>query len=665
MTIRLSIEHEGNRREQVFAGPLVSIGRASDNDICLLNALISRHHCQFDLSGEGVWLEDLASANGVTVNGLKTRGASLCVGDMIEVGSTALKILEIGEGDVALEEEDSPFRTILSELPDEREKLRVFARLTRELSKEQDPISLFKLIVDDAIALLGGERGFLMFPDSEVEDASAITPEEMKVHVARSFDGADIALPSTRISLNIIKSVLESGESLLSLDAAQDERFEGFESIDGLRLKSVVCLPVSYAGAVRGVLIVDNRLRQGVFKEEDLEIAELFADQAAVALQNARRRQEMSQHSLRLEQSRREIAALNTELGKKVKDQGAELSVIRAELGRERARGDYGAIVGASDSMKAVFESLDRIMESSLPVLITGESGTGKELIARAIHKNGARSKRPFISENCSAIPESLLESELFGHVKGAFTGADRTKKGLFETADSGTLFLDEIGDMSPAMQAKLLRVLQEGKVRPVGSDKLIDVDVRLLTASHRDLAKQVSEGSFREDLFYRIHVLTVELPPLRERVDDIPILAEHLLARAGREAGRPAPVLPQEVIVALCKHSWPGNVRELENEMRRLLVLAPEQVVLSSLSTAVRETSGGVKARALEGDLRETIAEFERSAIEAALERAGGNKSQAARALGISRFALQRKLDKYGFETGDVSEAGEAKLEP
>jgi DNA-binding NtrC family response regulator len=185
------------------------------------------------------------------------------------------------------------------------------------------------------------------------------------------------------------------------------------------------------------------------------------------------------------------------------------------------------------------------------------------------------------------------------------------------------------------------------------------------LTASHRDLAKQVSEGSFREDLFYRIHVLTVELPPLRERVDDIPILAEHLLARAGREADRPVPVLPQEVMVALCKHNWPGNVRELENEMRRLLVLAPEQVVLSSLSTAVRETSGGVKARALEGDLRETIAEFERSAIEAALERAGGNKSQAARALGISRFALQRKLDKYGFETGEVSGAGEAKLEP
>jgi transcriptional regulator with GAF, ATPase, and Fis domain len=667
--IRVSIEHEGNRREHLYAGPLVSIGRANDNDICLLNALVSRHHCQIDLSGEGAWLEDLASANGVTVNGLKTRGAPLAVGDMIELGSTVLKILELGEQPAVSEEESAPYRTILSELPDEREKLRVFARLTRELSEEKDTQTLLKLIVDEAIALLGGERGFLVYAKSgSAEELVKTDSEELGVRVARSFDGVDIKMPHTRLSLNVVKSVLESGEALLSLDAAQDERFEGFESIEELRLKSVVCLPVSYGGSVRGALLVDNRLSQGVFKEEDLEIAELFADQAAIALQDAHRREEISQHSVRLEQSRREVVALNAELGRKVRDQGAELSVVRAELGRERARGDYSEIIGASDAMREVFEGLDRIMESDLPVLIAGESGTGKELIARAIHKNGSRSKRPFISENCSAIPETLLESELFGHVKGAFTGAHRAKKGLFETADSGTLFLDEIGDMSPAMQAKLLRVLQEGKVRPVGSDKLVDVDVRLLAASHMDLAKAVSLGTFREDLYYRIHVLQVELPPLRERLDDIPILAEHLLTRAGREAERAVPVLPQDVISALCEHSWPGNVRELENEMRRLLVLAPEGIERSSLSKAVRErpeeADAAVKTQAIEGDLRETIAEFERSAILAGLERAGGNKSQAARALGISRFALQRKLEKYGFETDDVSESGEAKLE-
>jgi transcriptional regulator with PAS, ATPase and Fis domain len=367
-------------------------------------------------------------------------------------------------------------------------------------------------------------------------------------------------------------------------------------------------------------------------------------------------------HSERVEQSRKEIVALNAELGRKVRDQGAELAVTRASLGRERGRGDYGAIVGASDAIRQVFADLDRIVESELPVLITGESGTGKELVARAIHKNGGRVKRPFVSENCAAIPETLLESELFGHAKGAFTGAHRAKKGLFEAADGGTLFLDEIGDMSPAMQKKLLRVLQEGEVRPVGSDKVIKVDVRLLAASHRDLSAHVEEGTFREDLFYRIHVLNVELPALRDRVDDIPLLAEHLLARAAREAGREAPVLPHEVTAALCAHDWPGNVRELENEMRRLVVLSPDGVELASLSRAVLEGRSAEPKPALlvEGDLRATVAEFERAAIEGALAKAEGNKSQAGRALGISRFALQRKLEKFGLEGGESSTGGE-----
>ena len=659
--IRISIEQQGNRTEGVHVGPLVSIGRAADNDVCLLSGLVSRNHCQIDLTGEGVWLEDLGSANGVTVNGLKTRGAPLVVGDTIELGQAVIVILEIDSEASATVEEVAPSRTILSELPDEREKLRVFARVTRELSRETDTQTLLQLVVDNAIALLGGERGFLLQSDSPLSSETNISSlDSMNVRVARSFDGADIAVPRTRVSLGIVRRVLESGEALLSLDATQDERFEEYASIEELHLKSVVCLPVRVDGEVRGVLLVDNRLRQGAFKEEDLEIAELFADQAAIALQNARRADELTQHSERVEQSRREIVALNAELGRKVRDQGTELAVVRAELGRERARGDYGAIVGASDAMRQVFENLDRIVESDLPVLITGESGTGKELVARAIHKNGPRAKRSFVCENCAAIPETLLESELFGHAKGAFTGAHRAKKGLFESATGGTLFLDEIGDMSTAMQKKLLRVLQEGEVRPVGSDKVIEVDVRLLVASHRDLVQHVAEGTFREDLYYRIDVLSVALPSLRERVDDIPLLAEHLLARAAREAGRPAPTLPHEVITALCAHDWPGNVRELENEMRRLVVLAPDRVELTSLSKAVLEGrgSGGeaVQTPLVEGDLRETIAQFERSAIEDAIAKADGNKSQAGRALGISRFALQRKLEKYGLEGGDSS---------
>ena len=661
--IRLSVEEQGNRREGLHEGPQVKIGRAADNDVCLSSGLVSRHHCQIDLSGEGAWLEDLGSANGVIVNGLKTRGAPLVAGDTIEFGQTIIEIIEVGEGTSSNAEEEPAFRTILSELPDEREKLRAFARVTRELSRETDTKTLLQLIVDTAISLLGGERGFLLQSDKALTgEATLLSLDAMSVHVARSFDGADIALPRTRVSLGIVRRVLESGESLVSLDAGQDQRFEEYASIEELQLKSVICLPVRVDGDVRGVLLVDNRLKQGAFEEEDLEFAELFADQAAIAIQNSRRLDELKLHAERVEQSRKEIVALNAELGRKVRDQGAELAVTRASLGRERGRGDYGAIVGASDVIRQVFADLDRIVESELPVLITGESGTGKELVARAIHKNGERVKRPFVSENCAAIPETLLESELFGHAKGAFTGAHRAKKGLFEAADGGTLFLDEIGDMSSAMQKKLLRVLQEGEVRPVGSDKVVKVDVRLLAASHRDLTAHVEEGTFREDLFYRIHVLNVEMPALRDRVDDIPLLAEHLLARAAREAGREAPVLPHEVTAALCAHDWPGNVRELENEMRRLVVLSPDRVDLASLSRAVLEGRSAEPEPALlvEGDLRATVAEFERAAIEQALAKAEGNKSQAGRALGISRFALQRKLEKFGLEGGESSTGGE-----
>jgi two-component system response regulator HupR/HoxA len=289
-------------------------------------------------------------------------------------------------------------------------------------------------------------------------------------------------------------------------------------------------------------------------------------------------------------------------------------------------------------------------------VLIHGESGTGKELIARAIHFNGPRAAKPFVTENCAALPDSLLESELFGHARGAFTGAHRQKKGLLEQAHGGTLFLDEIGDMSAEMQKKLLRVLQEGEIRPVGSDLVIKVDVRLLAASHRDLEQMVREGTFREDLYYRVNVLSVILPSLRERREDIPLLAEHLLSRAAREASRPVPLMPHEVVAALVAHDWPGNVRELENEMRRIVVLAQDMVRLEHLSQSVLERRSlhrnGPANSPMEnsGDIRAAVADLEKRSIEAALVAAGGNKSKAAAELGISRFALQRKLDKYDF---------------
>ncbi|MDP6539508.1 MAG: sigma 54-interacting transcriptional regulator, partial [Planctomycetota bacterium] len=478
-----------------------------------------------------------------------------------------------------------------------------------------------------------------------------------------NFDRSDIAVPHSRLSMGIARRVLETGEAILTVDASADARFDGMASVEELRLRSVIGLPIQAGGETMGVLYVDNRLQECAFASEDSELVELFAAQAAIAILNARRVAELRERNEGLEHSRRQIEALNDQLGRKVRDRDSELAVVRAELGRERGRYDYTSMVGASDGMREVFQQLDRIIETELPVLIQGESGTGKELIARAIHHNGPRAERAFVCENCAALPDTLLESELFGHARGAFTGAHRAKKGLFEQADGGTLFLDEIGDMSIEMQKKLLRALQEGEFRPLGSDRVVHTDVRLLAASHQDLEQLVAAGEFREDLFYRINVLAVALPPLRERRDDIPLLAEHLLARAAREAGRPVPVLPQEVVAALVAHDWPGNVRELENEMRRLVVLAGEEVGVDLLSRAVHEAR--VEELPLEvqvmldhpSDIKAAVADLERRAIEMAMLRANGNKSRAGEALGISRFTLQRKLEKYGIDVDELEE--------
>jgi transcriptional regulator with GAF, ATPase, and Fis domain len=544
------------------------------------------------------------------------------------------------------------------------ERLRTFAKVTKALISETELAALLRLIVDSALALVGGERGFVLLTGKSSAGEEIKDPREMKVRVARSFDRTDIPVPATRISQGITRRVLESGRPLLSVDAGRDERFSGMASVEELRLRSVICFPIQLDGKTEGVLYLDNRMQRGAFREDDLELAELLAGQAAIAIKNARLVSELRERNQRLLQSSEQIQSLNEQLGRKVRDQGSELAVVRAELERERGRYDYGAIVGASDEMKRVFAELDRIIPTELPVLIHGESGTGKELIARAIHYNGPRRDKPFVVENCAALPDALLESELFGHTRGAFTGADRAKKGLLEQASGGTLFLDEIGDMSPEMQKKLLRVLQEGEVRPLGSNQVIQVDVRLLAASHADLEQLVKEGRFREDLFYRVNVLALRLPPLRQRREDIPLLANALLARAARESNRPPPHLGHDVLAALSAHDWPGNVRELENEMRRVLLLAEESVRLEHLTPAIlargAAPSSGVTLPVVVGDLRSAVETFERTAIDEALRRAGGTKSRAAKELGISRFALQRKLEKYGLGTGPAEEGDE-----
>ncbi len=661
--MRLTVTEGGSRSVLSLDRTVVRLGRAIDNDVRLSGKLVSRHHCEIEMDDEGVWVTDLSSANGTLVNGTRIDRCRLTVVDELSVGGARIQVEAEGEatGDEvtihALGRSPAVgLATCEGEELASESGLHAFARVTQALLHETNEMRLLRLIVDSAVRIASAERGFLLLAaeGDDPEPGGDIT--ELRVRVARSFEQSDIPVPASRLSIGIARRVFESGLPILSVDAGRDERFRQMASVEDLRLRSVLCVAIEIEGRVEGVLYVDNRLQEGVFNENELDQVEVFARQAAIAIRNTRQIAEMRRQNERLGHSRSQIAALNEQLGRKVRDRDSELAVVRAELERERGRYDYTAIVGASDGMRRVFEKLDRITDCDLPVLIQGESGTGKELIARAIHYNGARSERPFVGLNCAALPDSLLESELFGHTRGAFTGADRAKKGLIEQADGGTLFLDEMGDMSTEMQKKFLRVLQEGEVRPLGSDRRTAVDVRLIAASHRELEELVREGGFREDLYYRVNVLSVELPPLRERRDDIPLLAEALLARASRETGREVPYLPHEVQAALVTYAWPGNVRELENEMRRLVVLSEDVVSLDLLSPAIRrgpiENAGPEEASSVldvGGDLRAAVARFECAAIRSALERSGANKSRAASELGISRFALQRKLDKYG----------------
>ncbi|MFM1847003.1 MAG: hypothetical protein RL417_477 [Pseudomonadota bacterium] len=329
---------------------------------------------------------------------------------------------------------------------------------------------------------------------------------------------------------------------------------------------------------------------------------------------------------------------------------------VRALRSQVRAQRNFANIIGKSAAMQDIFALLDKVKDAQVPVLILGESGTGKELVARAIHYNSPRREKPFVVQNCSAFNDNLLESELFGHVKGAFTGAVRDKEGLFAVADGGSFFLDELGEMSAALQVKLLRVLQQGTFMPVGGTKERKVDVRIVTATNRSLSDMVAEGAFREDLYYRLNLVTLKLPPLRERREDIPLLADHFLSRCGAKMGR-TPSLRADTLKLLSDYSWPGNIRELENEIERSILMAGEAPVVSPehLSPHVREGGANPKrAPVVVGSLKTAIEELERGMIAAALEQTGGNKSEAARILGIARSNLIAKAQSYGISESD-----------
>ncbi|WP_437930564.1 sigma 54-interacting transcriptional regulator [Sorangium sp. So ce291] len=511
-------------------------------------------------------------------------------------------------------------------------KLERLLEVFRKLNSSVETADILAMAMDAAIDLTAAERGFLL-----LEQPGG----ELRVTVARNVDREKVGRSHLKFSYSIAERAIATQEPVVTVDAQEDERFREHASVHAMRLRSVIAVPIRSPDGVLGALYLDNRFRRARFAPEDVDLLLAFADQVALALRNARLVEDLRRRTTELEAERRRVEEL-------LRGQAAEIDRLQEEvLVRQQAlehRYDYGAIVGRGPALRAMFATLDRVVDTPVSVLVTGESGTGKELVARAIHFAGPRKGGPFMGINCAALPAALLESELFGHVRGAFTGADRDRTGLVVAARGGTLFLDELGEMPLEVQAKLLRVLQEREVRPVGSAEAVRVDFRLVCATNRDLLAETARGRFREDLYYRVAVVQIRLPPLRDRLEDLPELALHFVRRAAEQLGRPAPLLSREALRRLGQHRWPGNVRELENVITKAVVLCDGRKIGPDDVDLPRARDGG--GRGAPRSPRD-----ERAALLGALERTGWNALQAAREAGMSRATFYRKLRRLGIE--------------
>ncbi len=540
----------------------------------------------------------------------------------------------------------------LAALSERLRNLERLAEINKALNTERDTQRLLELIVDSAIELTGAARGFLILFDGRAEEFRA----------ARHIDESTIHNPEFEVSHSVARRVVKEGRAIVTANAIDDPRFATAASISELKLLSILCVPLVSRDRTLGAIYLDHPQVVGRFDERHLGTVTALAEQAAIALENARLSEGLASTNRELRGSREEIARLNEALQARLDRQQAELETVKESLDASRRalalRYDYSNIITRSPRMHAVLDLMDRITDTEFPVIIQGESGTGKELIARALHFNGPRREMNFLSLNCAAIAEPLIESELFGHVRGAFTGADRDRKGLFDQAHGGTLFLDEIGDMSLSVQKRLLRVLQEGEFLPVGGREVRKVDVRILCATHRDLRQMVAEKSFREDLYYRMAVAFIQVPPLRDRTEDLPLLLEHFMERHGGTARDIEP----EALALLAAQPWPGNVREFENLAMNLLLFDRDgthvraALVRRLLGAGAAgseepdvEDAGSAGAGSESGSLKQRLVDFERHQVEAALVRAGGNKAQAARDLGVGIRTLYKILARLG----------------
>ena len=604
---------DGKTRTVALLKRITSIGRSSDNDIQLDDRGVpeSALHIMFDGSQYQV-----GGGFEFQVNGKKRGEAVLITNDVILVGQSELTF---GAGSAPMaapalvstritpDRDSQNPDAATSEVPGvPGRELAALRRLTAFSDKLLGTYELDKLLenlMDEVVEVTRADKGFLILMESN----------QLRVKVARNISRENIEDAVERVSDSIVAKVVRTGKPLIISDALDDPEFNSSESVVNLKLLSVMCAPLMHKGEVFGLLYLGNDRLINRFEQKSLDTLTIFSAQASLILQNA-----MLVNELKLD---------NLELKKRLEDH------------------QYGDIIGACQGMRDVYKRIDKISPTDISVLVTGETGTGKELIAREIHRRSPRVKGPFITINCGAIPENLLESELFGHAKGSFTGAIATKQGKFQAAIGGTLFLDEIGELPLQLQVKLLRALQEKIVYKVGENRGEPVDIRVVCATNKVLEDEVKRNAFREDLFFRINVVTLKLPPLRDRQDDVLVLARYFLTKFSREFNSRSRGFTPSATVAMKKYGWPGNIRELENRLKKAVVLADKPLLTPEDIDLRPENLDPIMPLAIAKE------EFQKRYINEVLERNNGNRTKTAKDLGVDPRTIFRHLEKLEAE--------------
>ncbi len=562
------------------------VGKDETNDVVIPDPLIGEVHANILFDGKDFSIRSTEGKNIIYVNGRRKSKANLNFGDKIKIGDFEMEFLD--------KVEKKEKREVSRE--DDYRKL---IRVSKNILSDYDLPNLLENLMDSVIEITGANKGFLILLEGD----------DMSIKVARNLNKENIAEAVSQVSDSIISRVIKTKKPLMISDALKHDEFSKSKSVMALKLTSVMCVPLLDRGNLIGLIYVGNSSIKGLFVKHTLDMLTVFSSIASLVVRNA--------------------LLLNM------------LKVDNKALHEKLEKTKFGDIVGSCKGMQQVFRTVGKIAPTDISILITGETGTGKELIAREIHRRSQRKDNPFVAVNMGAIPENLMESELFGHVKGAFTGASSTRKGRFEVAQGGTIFLDEIGEVPVNIQIKLLRVLQEKVITKVGSNKIEKVDVRILAATNRDLEEEIKNNNFREDLYYRINVVNLVLPPLRERGDDVIVIAKYLLNRFRKEFEVNLRGFSRDGKEAIMKYPWPGNVREMENKIKRAVVLCDK--------TTIGPKDLGISKDSFQEiiPLSQAREDFSKQYILEILEKNNGNRTKTARDLGVDPRTIFRYLEK------------------